>query len=434
MSLADATTGYALADEHWYPCGEGPDVYESGVYRLATGGIWERIADAPCYQCQILAVDSQNVWLLEPDEGWYSTEGQPNHVWHSKDGGMTWDAHASPEMAGLRGIWFSDALHGWVVGENGAIFHSQDGGHTWVSQRSGTDAQLNAVRFVGTEFGWAVGNQGTILTTLDGGANWHRQESPLAVSLNALYFRDRWTGWIAGDEGVIIHTRTGGDNGPLDTLPSLKSNGQIAVDGSLDEWKDYPQVDLNVETADRIHGVLSSVEGDSSVTVYSAWDDAYLYLAARIYDDVLVHDSENLSDDDAVEFGLDGLHDHQGEQADDHSYTIRVDGVLANSGTLVTDGNEILATRILTDGWSLEMAVPWTLLGGQLATYRTIGFTLGLHDDDDGGDADAHMIWKGWNTYDGGWGYWGHVWLVGGSPSVRPRVFLPLISSTLNPP
>ena len=343
---------------------------------------------------------------------------------------MTWDAHVSPEMAGLHGIWFSDALHGWVVGENGVVFHSQDGGNTWVPQRSGTDAQLNAVRFVGTELGWAVGNQGTVLATTDGGANWHEQESPLDVNLNALYFRDRWTGWIAGDDGVIIHTRTGGEAGPADALPSLKAAGQITVDGSLDEWKDYPQVDLNAETADEIHGILSSVAGDSSATVYSAWDDTYLYLAALMYDDALVYASENLQDDDAVEFGLDGLHDHEAGQEDDHSYLVRVDGALVDSGVHIADGQEIVATRILTDGWSVEMAVPWTSLGNHLATYRAVGLTLGLHDDDDGGEEDAFLMW--WGSLHA-WSYWGHIWLVGGSPGVRPRAFLPFISGAFSP-
>lgn len=162
--------------------------------------------------------------------------------------------------------------------------------------------------------------------------------------------------------------------------------------------------------------------------MYSAWDDTYLYLAARMYDDALVYDSESIGDDDSLDIGLDGIHDHRGEQDDDHSYTIRVDGVLADFATLVVDADEIVATHILTDGWSLEIAVPWAALGERLATYRTVGFTLGLHDDDDRGEADAYLIWKGWNTHDGGWGPWGHIWLVGGSPSVRPRVFLPLIS------
>lgn len=438
MVLIDETTGFALADEYRYSCQGGYDTYESGIYRLTTNGIWERVATAPCYRCEIFAVDSRNVWLLEQGSMPHTGDALVSRVWRSTDGGTTWSAHISPEMSGLRTIVFLDPVHGWVAGDGGIILATNDGGQTWTSQQSSTTTTLNAVRFVDAQFGWAVGDKGTILATTDGGRNWHQQPSPLDVDLHAVYFRDRWFGWIAGDKGVIMRTCTGGESGPTDTLASLRDNKPVVLDGYLNEWEGYPQVGLDAATADRIRGVLSSVSGDSSAVVYSAWSDEYLYLAARVRDDVLVLDSEDSLDDDALELALDGLHDHRAGNPDDHTLVVRYDGMLSDTGDPDGYPRAVGATRVLSDGWSAEVAVPWAMLTHPPMTYTTLGLTIGLHDDDDGGDEDAFLIWRGWSTTDSGYngsldGTWGHLWLVGDT-SIRQRLFLPTISVHSGPP
>lgn len=52
----------------------------------------------------------------------------------------------------------------------GVIIATSNGGATWVKQRSGTSENLNAVTFTDATHGWAVGESGTILATTNGGA------------------------------------------------------------------------------------------------------------------------------------------------------------------------------------------------------------------------------------------------------------------------
>ena len=52
-------------------------------------------------------------------------------------------------------------------------------------------------------------------------------------------------------------------------------------------------------------------------------------------------------------------------------------------------------------GWNVEVRIPATHLFGlnaPLTAGKTMAFDLGLHDDDDGGNWDSHMIWAGNST------------------------------------
>ena len=50
--------------------------------------------------------------------------------------------------AALHAVQFVDANEGWAVGDEGVIWHTIDGGGTWERQPSGTRASLRAVSFV----------------------------------------------------------------------------------------------------------------------------------------------------------------------------------------------------------------------------------------------------------------------------------------------
>jgi photosystem II stability/assembly factor-like uncharacterized protein len=83
--------------------------------------------------------------------------------------------------AALADVFFADRMHGWAVGDRGVIWHTADGGATWQQQASGVSCRLNAVYFIDSRRGWAVGgenrshahsSQGVVLQTIDGGATW----------------------------------------------------------------------------------------------------------------------------------------------------------------------------------------------------------------------------------------------------------------------
>ncbi|MEK6756184.1 MAG: YCF48-related protein, partial [Bacteroidota bacterium] len=111
-----------------------------------------------------------------------------------------------PQGNNLRGVSFTDANTGTVVGWNGTILRTTDGGKTWMSQSSGTTNDLQDVSFTNANTGTAVGNSGTILHTTDGGATWTSQSSGTTNPLNGVCFTDANTGTVVGSYRTILRT------------------------------------------------------------------------------------------------------------------------------------------------------------------------------------------------------------------------------------
>jgi photosystem II stability/assembly factor-like uncharacterized protein len=110
--------------------------------------------------------------------------------------------------AALRAVQFVDGNEGWAVGDEGAIWHSIDGGKTWERQPTGTRASLRAVHFLNPFTGWVVGREelphgggstGVILTTSDGGLKWQRVGTNVLPGLHCIRFFDDKFGVVAGD-------------------------------------------------------------------------------------------------------------------------------------------------------------------------------------------------------------------------------------------
>lgn len=80
----------------------------------------------------------------------------------------------------------------------------------WVKQNSGTAVKLRGVCFTDANTGTVVGDSGTILHTTDGGATWTKQNSQTTVNLHKVSFADAWAGIAVGDSGVILRTTDGG--------------------------------------------------------------------------------------------------------------------------------------------------------------------------------------------------------------------------------
>jgi IPT/TIG domain/Photosynthesis system II assembly factor YCF48 len=140
--------------------------------------------------------------------GWAVGDG--GTILATTNGGATWGAQSSGGCATLEAVAFSDATHGWAVGEGGTILATTNGGATWGAQSSGTTEWLNGVAFSDANHGWAVGEGGTILATTNGGATWGAQSSGNTEWLFGVAFSDATHGWAVGGDGIILATTTGG--------------------------------------------------------------------------------------------------------------------------------------------------------------------------------------------------------------------------------
>src|SRR5262249_7163584 len=120
-------------------------------------------------------------------------------------------AHAADprhfEDAALRAVQFVDARQGWAVGDEGVVWHTIDGGETWERLPTGTRASLRSVHFLTPLRGWAAGREelpgggsaGVLLYTEDGGETWHRLLKNAVPGLNFIRFGDPRTGYALGD-------------------------------------------------------------------------------------------------------------------------------------------------------------------------------------------------------------------------------------------
>ena len=174
------------------------------------------------------------------------------------------------------------------------------------------------------------------------------------------------------------------------------------IDGNLNDWALNSGVLLDAATASTVRptDVPPPTPEDISARVWAAWDDDFLYIAARVWDDVLMSDSPDVWHDDQLEFAFDGAFDGAFNGQDDHQITINVDGRVTNRGVVDLDEVVQRTVVILDDGYQVEMAIPLSILQPPgWGSGWAVGFNIGLHDDDDdGGNWDHYLIWQGTST------------------------------------
>ena len=220
----------------------------------------------------------------------------------------------------------------------------------------------------------------------------------------------------------------------VDVAPSL--------DGDLSEWPDSTFVQVAPATGTFDAESDSTADpADLSFRFSVANDDRYLYVAVQVTDDVLVID-DNVDPgdtearawmDDAVEIFLDGDHSHRPDGRDSLGLEYRTGGefaIVAN-GAVTSSYSGFPRTHGDPDFWSAAgsyaripspaAAAPWDSSAGGFSVEARInlalapaagsgriGLTVSAHDDDDGGERDAALYWRGRSPHcwrdEGAWG------------------------------
>jgi photosystem II stability/assembly factor-like uncharacterized protein len=146
-----------------------------------------------------------------------------------------------PDDAALRAVQFVDENEGWAVGDAGVIWHTIDGGQTWERQPTGVRASLRGLHFLNPFTGWVVGREelpqggsvGVVLATRDGGLKWQRLCIQGLPGLQRVHFFDDKTG-IAIGEGTdqyptgVFTTADGGRN--WKPMPGPRCPAWLAAD------------------------------------------------------------------------------------------------------------------------------------------------------------------------------------------------------------
>ena len=155
-------------------------------------------------------VDALNGWMFGAS---LSTTGTNTDILHTTDGGLSWTTQAT-NVGSVKAIYFSDILHGWIVGRNALLMKTTDGGANWTTlsnTNQNPEAQFRSVYALNANvcyFGSSVPNTSSgqyILKTTDGGNSWTPTQVPFQYSVFNVVFWDENNGWISGDYGEIAH-------------------------------------------------------------------------------------------------------------------------------------------------------------------------------------------------------------------------------------
>lgn len=167
----------------------------------------------------VIAVGDKSM-LLETNDG--GETWLPRKIAQNKEG-VSADILLAVQDPIFYDVEFSDAQHGWIVGEFGTIKYTEDGGKTWVDQQESLLGEgivdifdlptLFGVHFVNNQEGVAAGLEGRIAHTHDG-KHWafDKIDETLAVEdpLYASFLFPDGKGWAIGSGGEVV-TKEPGD-------------------------------------------------------------------------------------------------------------------------------------------------------------------------------------------------------------------------------
>ena len=164
------------------------------------------------------------------------------------------------------------------------------------------------------------------------------------------------------------------------------------IDGDLSDWPLAQFVAMTKATSAQANGTwdVAGIPNDtnSSARFFVRWDLTYLYVAVSIADDVrnTPNTGSAISNNDALEIFVDGQHDRATSYgSDDWQLVYSADKQqVAAQGTVVTwPAGTVEKWGGKSPAWTLEAAIPWTVLGSNAAAPgRLVGFDLKLDDND----------------------------------------------------
>ncbi len=168
----------------------------------------------PCSaQPQVVSYKNVNynfydVAFVDRNTGWIC--GKSGFLFHTKDGGMTWEKLETGVDMSLFGVRFLSPQRGVIAGQQGLVIVSDDGGETWATVEVPTDKTMLTLDFYDDKHGMAAGDWGKIIRTRDGGHTWEEVSLTEDVVLYDLTYVGPEEAWIAGEMGTIFHTTDGG--------------------------------------------------------------------------------------------------------------------------------------------------------------------------------------------------------------------------------
>ena len=171
------------------------------------------------------------------------------------------------------------------------------------------------------------------------------------------------------------------------TSYTRKAAGRININGILDEadWV--------------IDNKANKVVGGSPTNIVNfgtLWDNQYLYIAARIYDDSLIFDDERVYQNDCIEIFINP--DNSKARTYGSNDKQLFIGYGKGRGSLFINNGADYRTgwSDFEGGYTIEMAIPWESMGIRPTDGLRIGFDITNDDKNvEGGQRESVLTWAG---------------------------------------
>ena len=151
----------------------------------------------------------QSVFFVTPQIGYacgQNDESQTGKIFATTNEGVSWTDISPPSAANVvfNDVVFINTLEGWAVGTNstppptGYVYHTQDGGSSWDVQFTSSPDGFRRLAAESSTDAWVVSDQGNIYRY--DGSTWGNKELALSSSkfFTAVNFIDKYNGWAVG--------------------------------------------------------------------------------------------------------------------------------------------------------------------------------------------------------------------------------------------
>lgn len=197
------------------------------IKRTTDGGLTWVYGSSPvnCDFNKIIFINPQTGFVIGARES-----DTMQFVLKTTDSGQSFSMIYSGHGPRLNSLYFSDALNGFSVGNEGTILQTTDGGYSWNPIFSPISRAWNAIAFSTADTGFVVGgirgssSTRSILKTTDGGANWFVLKDETGGILNDISFLNTAKGYIVGDSATFMKTVNGGIGWGKETIPNTFAN------------------------------------------------------------------------------------------------------------------------------------------------------------------------------------------------------------------
>ncbi|MBX4200481.1 fibronectin type III domain-containing protein, partial [Candidatus Parcubacteria bacterium] len=250
------------------------------------------------------------------------------------------------------------------------------------------------------------------------GINWDTTTATNGSHVITAIARDAAGNTTTATNVTVTVSNTSPPPPPTPTYTYTVQGANITVDGNLSDWS-------------LVSPSITFPVGNNTQQTKIAWNSTYLFISHNVTDSDLRATAtieDNVYLDDELEVFIDTLH-NQGSlmQTDDYQFLVNANNLLADlkgtgagkditwnsSGVLHSVQRQGTLNDSTTDtGYTVEVAIPWSVLGVTPSQGMIMGLNIGTTDRDTSGSSIAN--WSGasnWNTPN----LWGQVTL--GTPA-----------------